>query len=63
MLGSQRGEIRQESRDSELGEPRGQTGRGDRRRRRRHEAARELAADCCPAERSQGTGPSGSGWP
>lgn len=63
MLGSQRAEIRQESRDSELGEPKEQTGRGDRRRRRRHEAAQEPAADCCPAERSQGTGPAGSGWP
>ena len=39
MLGSQRGEIRQESRESELGEPKEQTGREDQRRRRRHEAA------------------------
>ena len=30
---------RQESRESELGEPKEQTGREDQRRRRRHEAA------------------------
>lgn len=63
MLSSQRGEIRQESRERELGEPKEQTGWGDQLRGRRHEAAPQQAADSFLAERFQGTGPSGSGWP